>query len=68
MALELSAVGSCGGRAQVRLSTTYCYYCGGEVRSHLSTALGRKLKVQVRSSALSSGGTCPCTFLLSLAD
>ncbi len=58
----------CLKKAQEKLSITYCYCCGGHVKSHLSTALGRKLKVQVRSSVLSSGGTKPCTFLLSFAD
>ncbi len=59
---------ACVKNAQERLSITYCYCCGGHARYHLQTALGRKLKVQVRSSVLSSGGTRPCTFLFSFAD
>jgi len=48
------------------LPITYCYCCGGHVKHHLQIALGRKLECQVRSSALSSGGRKPCTFLFSL--
>ena len=50
------------------LSITYCYCCGGHVKHHLQTALGRKLAVTVLSSSLSSGGTQPCRFQLVLAD
>jgi hypothetical protein len=52
----------CLKKAEERLSITYCYCCGGHA------TLGRKLKVQVRSSVLSSGGTQPCTFLFSFAN
>ena len=58
----------CLKKAEGRLSITYCYCCGGHVKHHLQTALDRKLKVQVRSSVLSSGGTRNCSFLFSFAD
>jgi hypothetical protein len=54
--------------AKEPLSITYCYCCGGHVRHHLQTALGCKLDVTVLSSALSSGGRKPCTFLLHALD
>lgn len=54
----------CLPRAKEPVSITYCYCCGGHVKHHLQTALGRELKCKVRSSALSSGGKKPCTFIL----
>ena len=65
---ELPAVGPRRTKVQGRLSITFSHFCGGHAKHHLQTALGRKLKVQVRSSVLSSGGTRPCTFLFSFAD
>jgi hypothetical protein len=53
----------CLPKAKEPLSITYCYCCGGHVKHHLQIALGRKLACTVRSSALSSGGRQPCTFL-----
>jgi hypothetical protein len=53
----------CLPKAKEPISTTYCYCCGGHVKHHLQTALGRKVDVTVRSSALASGGTQPCSFL-----
>lgn len=44
------------------VSITYCYCCGGHVRHHLQTALGRELECRVLSSALASGGTEGCVF------
>jgi hypothetical protein len=58
----------CLRQAKEPLPITYCYCCGGHVKHHLQTALGHKLAVTVRSSALSSGGRKPCTFLFSLED
>lgn len=58
----------CLPKANAPLPITYCYCCGGHVRHHLQIALDRSLKLKVRSSALSSGGKQPCTFLLSLND
>lgn len=58
----------CMRGAEKPMSMTYCYCCGGHVKHHLETALGRKLKLAVRSSALSSGGRKPCTFLFELMD
>jgi len=57
---------SCLGQVKEPLPISYCYCCGGHVKHHLQTALGRKLALTVRSSALSSGGRKPCTFLFSL--
>lgn len=58
----------CLPKAQEPLPITYCYCCGGHVKHHLQIALGRKLACQVRSSALSSGGKEPCTFLFSFLE
>ncbi len=58
----------CLRKAELPVSVTYCYCCAGHAKHHLQNALGRKLKVKVRSSALSSAGTQPCTFLFSFAD
>jgi len=57
---------SCLPKATETLPLTYCYCCGGHVKHHLQIALGHKLSCEVRSSALSSGGKEPCTFLLTL--
>lgn len=53
----------CLPKAQEKVSVTYCYCCGGHAKHHLQTALGRKLSMKVRSSALASGGKKPCTFV-----
>lgn len=52
----------CLPQAKEPLSITYCYCCGGHVKHHLQTALGRELDCTVLSSALSSGGTESCVF------
>ena len=52
----------CLPQAKEPLSITYCYCCGGHVKQHLQTALGRELDCTVLSSALSSGGKESCTF------
>jgi len=52
----------CLPAAKEPISITYCYCCGGHVKHHLQIALGRKLEMTVRSSALASGGTEPCAF------
>ena len=52
----------CLSKAREPIPITYCYCCGGHVKHHLQTALGRELECTVRSSALSSGGKYPCTF------
>jgi hypothetical protein len=59
---------ACLPKAQEPLSITHCYCCGGHVKHHLQNALGHPLKVQVLSSALSSGGKRPCTFRLTLVE
>jgi hypothetical protein len=58
----------CLPKAQEALPITYCYCCGGHVKHHLQTALGRNLVCTVRSSALSSAGQKPCTFVFALQD
>ena len=58
----------CLPKASQPISPTYCYCCGGHVKHHLQIALGRRLSVEVRSSALSSGGKQPCSFYLTLVD
>lgn len=58
----------CLSQSKKPVSVTYCYCCGGHVKHHLQTALGRKLDVKVRSSALASAGKKPCTFLFRIMD
>lgn len=58
----------CLPKAKEPLSITYCYCCGGHVKHHLQIALGRKLTCIVRSSALSSGGRKPCTFIFCMEE
>jgi hypothetical protein len=58
----------CLPKAAQPLPISYCYCCGGHVKHHLQTALGRKLSCEVVTSALSTGGTEPCTFVLTLVD
>ncbi len=50
------------------LPITYCYCCGGHVKHHMQNATGRTLALTVRSSALSSGGKLPCSFLFALQE
>jgi hypothetical protein len=45
-------------------SKTWCYCCGGHVKHHLETLLGKKIKVKVISSALTSMGKKDCHFEL----
>jgi hypothetical protein len=45
-------------------SKTYCYCCGGHVKHHLETVVGKKLNVEVIASALSSIGKKSCHFRL----
>jgi len=45
-------------------SETWCYCCGGHVKYHLETLLGKELKVKVVSSALMSNGRENCIFEL----
>lgn len=56
----------CLPKAKKPLPITYCYCCGGHVKHHLQIATGLTLKCTVRSSALSSGGKKPCTFIFSI--
>lgn len=58
----------CLPKAKESVPITYCYCCGGHAKHHLQTALGRKLELTVRSSALASGGKKPCTFLFRILD
>lgn len=53
----------CLPKAEEPVPITYCYCCGGHAKHHLQIALGRKLALKVRSSALASRGKQPCTFL-----
>ena len=47
-----------------KMSKTYCYCCGGHVKHHLETVLGKKLEVEFIDSALSSMGKKSCRFVL----
>lgn len=58
----------CLPKAGEPVPITYCYCCGGHAKHHLQTALGRKLELKVRSSALASAGKKPCTFLFRILD
>lgn len=58
----------CMPKSREPISETYCYCCGGHIKYHLQTALNRKLSCTVRSSALSSGGRRPCSFLFELLE
>jgi hypothetical protein len=58
----------CLPKAREPLSITYCYCCGGHVKHHLQIALGRELTCQALSSAVSSGGKKPCTFLFTVKE
>jgi hypothetical protein len=46
------------------MSKTYCYCCGGHVKHHLETVLGKKLNVEMIASALTSMGKKSCRFVL----
>jgi hypothetical protein len=59
---------ACLRKATEPISITYCHCCGGHVKRHLQTALGRKVEVAVQSSALSSGGNEPCRFLCRIVE
>jgi hypothetical protein len=58
----------CLPKASEPMPLTYCYCCGGHVKHHLQTALGRKLDVTVVHTSLSTAGKKPCTFLFRLED
>lgn len=58
----------CLPKALESLPITYCYCCGGHVKHHLQIALGRKVSGTVQTSALSSGGKQPCTFVFLLME
>ena len=47
------------------MSKTYCYCCGGHIKHHLETVLGKKLNVEIINSALMSMGEKSCKFILS---
>jgi len=57
----------CMPKSRKPVSKTYCYCCGGHVKHHLQIALGENLECEVRSSALSSGGRRPCSFLFTIS-
>ena len=45
-------------------SKTWCYCCGGHVKHHLETLLGKKVNVKIISSSLTSKGRKNCHFEL----
>jgi hypothetical protein len=47
-----------------KMSKTYCYCCGGNVKHHLETVLGKKVNVEFIDSALSSMGKKSCRFVV----
>jgi len=56
-----------GGRLNVlnkKWSKTWCYCCAGHVKHHLETVLGKKVKVKLISSSLTSIGKKGCHFEL----
>lgn len=58
----------CLPKAKEPMSDTYCYCCGGHIKHHLQNALNRKLSCQVQSTALTSGGKTPCSFLYTIEE
>ena len=58
----------CLPKAEQPISITYCLCCGGHIKHHLQIALGHKLALTARVTALSSGGTAPCTFAYTVVD
>jgi hypothetical protein len=46
------------------MTITYCYCCGGHVKYHLETVLGKKLSVKVLETVLSTNGRKGCRFEL----
>jgi hypothetical protein len=58
----LAETNSLGGKMKT------AYDCGGHVKHHLQTALGRQLQLTVLSSALSSEGQKPCKFSFAIVD
>jgi len=58
----------CLPKAEEPVSITYCMCCGGHIKHHLQIALGHKLAMTPRVTALSSGGTAPCTFAYTLVE
>lgn len=58
----------CLPKATKSLPITYCFCCGGHVKHHLQTDLEVDLDCTVQSSALSSGGKEPCTFIFSMKN
>lgn len=59
---------ACLAKPSQPIPLTYCDCCGGHVKHHLQIALGRKLTCRALTSSLSSGGSLPCTFQLSLVQ
>jgi len=59
---------SCSGRRlnvlNKKWSKTWCYCCGGYVKRHLETVLGKQVNVKVISTVLSSMGRKNCHFEL----
>jgi len=45
-------------------SKTWCYCCGGQIKYVLETVLGKKVKVKILSTALTSMGKKSCRFEL----
>ena len=59
---------SCIRAPGATMSPTYCQCCQGHAKHHLQRALGLRLKGRLLSSALSSGGSEPCSFLFEVVD
>ena len=50
------------------ISITYCYCCGGHIKHHLQTALGRKLSLKVKTTPLATSGKKPCILVFTIHD
>ncbi|MDR0399511.1 MAG: hypothetical protein LBH51_01035 [Treponema sp.] len=46
------------------MSKTYCYCCGGHIKHHLETVLGKRVNVEMAASALTTMGKKGCRFIL----
>jgi hypothetical protein len=46
------------------ISKTYCYCCGGHIKHHLETVVGKRMNIEMVASALTTMGKKSCKFIL----
>ncbi len=54
------------GKQPVAMPEGYCYCCAGHLKHHIEGALGRKVKVTMKASSLTSFGKEGCRFLVEI--